>query len=433
MSYANNLVKAPVNQYDVQRALGVASGEWGVLCTHANINPMAKFKPVRLNQKEDLTLAQFTSVRFGFSSVTPMFTGGVANPSCTWVYEKPRGLANNDHPTNEHYRITDFDGYLHRACVPFAFGVSGALQDGLGLWFYKNNMAATYYNDQGGNVIWDSDYGLSLSELFAYSSNASDNSYITVCIHDLTRGDHVVVETNKKLRDLTTSVDTITLYPTARTISGVSYHAVAMLNDSTRNGNNFRIIVGLMNSNTNPSAPYQVFDDSTTPNPSGITLYSLAFMEGIDRKELQLWSLHTIMGLKCTLGVSSYTMTYVGEADWKNNGMPMIKYLLSANVVGSFVTPSDHWSPEDGDIAVRIAVSANGLVGDDAVQGNIEVGTTVNIPNAGQTYTFNLYSFSDIPVYYYHGTGSFDVYFNAFAKEIQETIPFENTVTIHPS
>ena len=427
MSYANNLVKAPVNQYDVQAAIGCGSGDWGVLCRYVNINPMAKYKPVRYNKKEPLTLTEIMSTRFGFGSSLPDFNGGNSNPSVTWEYQKPRGLA-----YNEHYRIMDFDKYLSRACVPFAFSVSGALQDGLGVSFYINNMAATYYNDQGMNVVWDNDYGLSILELFAYSTNASQDSYVVICIHDLTKGDCVVVETNKRIRDLNelgSSVYTIILYPTARTISGVSYPAVGMLNDSTRNGHNFRIIVGLINSNTDPSKPYQVFDGNTTPQPSQIILYSLAIKEGIDRKDLVLSSHYTIVNLGCYFdaNTSTITTTYVGEV--QKNGMTMIKYLVSARLVGVFVTPSDHWSPENGDVAVKLVMSANGIVGDDPVQGSVQGGTSVNIPIAGHTYYKDpLYQFTDVPVYFYQGTGSPEIYINGFSTEIFESVPFDNTL-----
>lgn len=426
MSYVDNLVLDPVGDYDVKRAIGCSSGQWAVLCTYANINPMAKYKPVRYNQKEQMTLAQITSTRFGFPSTTPFFTGGQTNPSITWEYQKPRGRS-----YNEHYRITDFYKYFHLACVPFAFGVSGALQDGLGVSFYINNMAAAYYRDKGENVEWNGDYGLSITELFAYSSNASDNSYIAICIHDLTKGDSVVVVTNRKLRDIGTSVDTIVLYPTARTLNGINYPAVAMLNDSTRNGNDFRIIIGLVNSNTSPTAPYQVFDDSTTPNSNGITLYSLAIKQGIDRKDLKLSSLHTIRGLQCYFdaNTSAVTMTYFGRVE--RNGQMMDKYTLSADLVGIFITPSAHWSPENGDIGVKIVVSANGLVGDAPVEGSVTVGTGVSIPSAGQTYYKDpLYQLRNINVYFYQGTGTPEVYFKAFATEIYENVAFANSLTI---
>lgn len=36
-----------INQYDVQRALGVSSGDWGTLCTHTNIKTLSKYKPIK--------------------------------------------------------------------------------------------------------------------------------------------------------------------------------------------------------------------------------------------------------------------------------------------------------------------------------------------------------------------------------------------------
>ena len=41
------IITAPVSMNDIQRALGVASTDLGTLCSHANINKWAKYKPVR--------------------------------------------------------------------------------------------------------------------------------------------------------------------------------------------------------------------------------------------------------------------------------------------------------------------------------------------------------------------------------------------------
>lgn len=46
MGYSNGIISAPVNQYDVQRAIGVADGDIGTLCKSMNINQWSKMKPV---------------------------------------------------------------------------------------------------------------------------------------------------------------------------------------------------------------------------------------------------------------------------------------------------------------------------------------------------------------------------------------------------
>lgn len=43
-----NIVSAPLNTRDVGSVLGSASNDVGTLCTHANINMWAKYKPVPL-------------------------------------------------------------------------------------------------------------------------------------------------------------------------------------------------------------------------------------------------------------------------------------------------------------------------------------------------------------------------------------------------
>ena len=51
MAYNNYVITRPVvndtNGGDIQRALGTTSGDLATLCTHANINMFAKYKPTR--------------------------------------------------------------------------------------------------------------------------------------------------------------------------------------------------------------------------------------------------------------------------------------------------------------------------------------------------------------------------------------------------
>lgn len=409
---------------DVEKAVGVPqSAGLYALCSSPNINPMAKYKPVRYDKKGALTLSELRATRFGFGATVPTFTGGNKETSATWEYQRVRA-------GTDWARLTDYDGYHNRACVPFAFGVSGAIGDGVGLYFYVNSSAASYYSDNGRSAVWDEDYGLSLTELFAGARNASASSYIAVCIHDMTKGDSIMVVTNRRVQDLGTSVETIILYPTQRTISGITYPAVAMLGDTLRSGNSFRFIVGLSNSGPTGGAPYQVLTEV-----SGITLFSLAISAGIDRKDRILVDTHSIIGLQCSLSLLSATMTYVGMATRSFNGqtLTMMKYTLDAHIMGIITTPSGHWSPEGGRIGVKITVSANGFAGDDDSQGTVQVGTSVSVPDAGQTYYFSpLYHLTGINLYYYQGTGTPEAYVNAMATEAFEEIPFRNSLTINP-
>lgn len=150
MSYSNNRITAPVNQHDVQQALGINSPHWKVLCTSNNINKWARYKPVRSLSKitRPITFAERKAVNFGldvpYCNTYPS-TGWVADVMnkmvfdiidrayVGWNYLKPGG-------NNEPYRITDYvrnphettpssagdptpvnlQGYNHGAHFPFS-------------------------------------------------------------------------------------------------------------------------------------------------------------------------------------------------------------------------------------------------------------------------------------------------------------------------
>lgn len=423
MAYSNYRITGAVGISDIRNALGVSSGDIATLCSSQSINPMAKYKPVRHSSHGILTQAQRASTRYGFGSSFPTYTGRDIDPSNTWTYLRVR-------PRTDYSRYTDFDGYYHLACVPFAFNVSGALQDGIGIQLFANSSASDYYSDQGMTERWDVDGNLSLSELFANSSNASLNSYIAVCIHDMTKGDGIVVLTNKKIGDVGSTVPVIVLYAQEQTVGGVTYPSVAMLNDTTRSGNTFRFIIGLMNSApSNPTTTaYQIFTDTTSPTASQLVLFSLAIKEGIDRKDLPMLSTHTIMGLDCSLSSSGMTLTYVGQVT--KYGNTMLQYNLSGTISGTFITPRGHWSPEDGTVGVQITIGSDyGYVGDNY---NMTYVTSAYVEMANTTYTQTLYTVSNVPVYIYQQvpTSERSAKVSAYAYKSYEKVYFDNTLTI---
>lgn len=125
MAYNNNRITAPVNQYDVQRALGISSPDWGELCTSIRINKWARYKPVRTSTKlvPPITYSTRKGVNFGldvpFCNTDPD-SGWVADVMnkmvwaimertyVGWNYLKPRGDRTPQGGVQEFYRITDF-------------------------------------------------------------------------------------------------------------------------------------------------------------------------------------------------------------------------------------------------------------------------------------------------------------------------------------
>jgi hypothetical protein len=139
MSYLSGTILAPVSIYDVQQALGVSERDLGSLCIHENVNPWAKYKPVRFpaidTTKDPTTAASWLNNDKTWASVarwwnnptgqsSDMHSCGFHIPTKDvaslvsadfdgWEYEKPRGGA------NEPFRLLDFNQYFHNAVVPF--------------------------------------------------------------------------------------------------------------------------------------------------------------------------------------------------------------------------------------------------------------------------------------------------------------------------
>ena len=176
MAYSNNRITAPVNQYDVQRALGISSPDWGELCTSIRINKWARYKPVRTTTKlvPPITYSTRKGVNFGLDvpfcntygalgwvadMMNKMVKDIMNGDYVGWNYLKPRGDRTPQGGVQEFYRITDFcrnpqettpsangdptpvnlQGYRHDAHFPFS-----AFLDMIGAT-PKSDSEGTYY------------------------------------------------------------------------------------------------------------------------------------------------------------------------------------------------------------------------------------------------------------------------------------------------
>lgn len=416
MAYDDGITNAPISIYDVQRALGTNEQDLGSLCKHANINPMAKYKPVRYSKLSPLTDAEFKSTNYGLVTGNT-FNASDSNPSNTWTYNKPTG------GSSQPYRLTDFDGYDNLACPPFAFEVSGELASSVGLSFYINSVAKEVYT----GMRWTPDTGITFSDLLAV-----DGRYLCVAIHDLDKTGSCVVILNKNVASIGQYVCTVVLYAEQKTISGITYPAVSLLNDRSRSGHNFRFIVGMRNNNDGQSnsQAYKVLETSAV---SGLT--SLAMIEGIDRKTIRLDVLDTIANLQFSLidkPTTTLAFTYVGEVT--RNGGKWLKYTLSGDVYGKYVTPSNKWAA--GSVSVDVYLSASGGYVDPIDNGTTLTGQdhvwskAINIPLAGHTYNnVNLATMSSVPIYIYKGA-EVSVQVRAKTRYILEELYADNTLTI---
>lgn len=190
MSYnsSTHKITAPVNQNDVQQALGISSPDWDVLCASPNINMWAKWKPIKAPYKGQLTSAIMEGLpntyRYG---INRSGAGSVAlwNPSTgelnhdVWAFDIPSGGDNGP------YRIADYGcwdtpanpGYYHLAPCPvqliFPDPLELNINDTQG-----TNTTAFVFNFQNGINGWNVDGTcLSITDIF---TTGERQYYLTV-------------------------------------------------------------------------------------------------------------------------------------------------------------------------------------------------------------------------------------------------------------
>lgn len=414
--YVDSSVTPPigVSVADVQSALGTSKYFVNELCTFNNINPMAKHKPVRYNTVAALTDSQFKSTNYGLSE-GPLFNASETDPNNTWVYNKPRG-------GNEPYRITDFNKYDRLACPPFAFEVSGELDNSVGLTFYIDSMSKEVYK----GMRWSEDTCIKFSELLAVQGR-----YLCVAIHDLDKTGSCVVIFNKEVSTIGQYGYTVTLYAETTTISGVTYPGVDLLSERDRNGHRFRFIVGMRNNNDGQSViqPYKVLG---TNQVSGLT--SLALTEGIDRKDVMLTLLDTISDLKFSLSSNNLSFSYQGTV-LRNGGEQWKKYLLSGRIYGTFVTPSGQWAVDSVSVDVFLRADAGYVNPDDngiSIVGKDNVWSKGNIDISQNNHTYNnveVGNLYQVPVYIYKDAPA-SVQVSARVRYVSEKMDAENKIIV---
>lgn len=384
---------------------------WTVL-TRVDINPMAKFKPVRNSKISKMTAADFIASKYGFGDNIPSFAANNSNPSVTWQYLRP---VIGTHPA----RITDFENYYHLAAAPYAFDVSGELDNAVGLTFYVNNMAPTATGDHGKH--WHEETCLSIADFLA--TRAQNNEYLCICIHDLNQAGMEVIVTNVKPQEISASAPSIILY--ADGVTGKSNTAVSLFTDRLRSGHNFRFITAIC-----AQAPQNNYDYEVVPaSQHSRIVYSLAFQDGIDRRDIQLFVNDTIAGLTATIAAQITNSVDRGEGYVESYGMTMRKYDITFNVTAQLVTPSGHWAVDEVGVQVYLK-SEHGYVGD---QYAIEYEKVpVSCPLNNHTYNATILSAVTVSVYYFQGVPSsaFDVEFSAGVWWIWEHID-TNKVTVH--
>lgn len=409
---------------DVQCVLGTSMHYLHELCTHQNINPMAKYKPIRLNKKEMLSPEQGSTpsdryaARFGFASIAPRITfNGNTDPHAKWEYLKPRGGA-----YNEWFRLTDFAneadptkyGYNAGALPPFVIGVEGleltanSTEDGeggVGILLYVNSGVNSYFNGGG----FESETCMTISELLNFYNGSS---YIGFAIQDITSptGGFVAVVTRHQLKNVSSSVPAVVLYSKNHQTQGSLFSpAVDLLHQGAdRAGHTFRFIAFMYDHfpsftyngttyNAN-NAEYTIL--TTTPN---FDAYSLEFIDNIDRCDIVATLIQGgILGLTGYIyGSVSLTIQNNGNTVIYN-GRQYYQYRIGGTIFGSFTTPTGHWDP-DGDVRIHLRISGSGRPSVVDSNGNSEIWVNVDLSAGNTTSTHTLVNFSSLsqPIYLY--------------------------------
>lgn len=118
MSYANNIISAPVSIDDIKSVLGESSNDVATLCRSNNINMWSKKKPVRLaNPFPDINGTWYRAddddlgIQINKGANTNL---GTLYAGASFVYKKPGG------GSTQPYRMSDFIDYNHNA-KPFLY------------------------------------------------------------------------------------------------------------------------------------------------------------------------------------------------------------------------------------------------------------------------------------------------------------------------
>lgn len=413
----DGVISKSVSVPDLQKALSTSASDTGRLCMHANINPMAKYKPVKYNKTQPITDAQRSSVRYGFLGNIPSFSTSSPDNKAVWVYSKPQGTSTDPFRYSDFIKddTSDGVGYDMYACAPFAFGVEGASIDsdttdgngGVGFPIYVNVGVNCLYADDGSLSRWHADRSLSIEELL---NTESRDEYLGFAIFDLGTEDEPiaspevrVIVSCKKLKDISSSVETIFLTSVDRQLTGNGkfYPKVDFFQDERRAGHTFRFIAFLYNNFPVPSGDSRDYAYVLLPNR--VVVHSLAFVDGIDRHDVVVDLRNTISGLECSLINSGVSLTYVDYTTYDGN--TYYRYLCTGTVSGKIVTPSK-W-PNDSVRVKTIIRTDFGYPNSITSPSNYEQETTVSLLYPSHTYnsvtlasgiSFYVYFISQVPV-----------------------------------
>lgn len=145
MAYSNNVITAPVSIYNVQRALNSTANDVGRLCSHQNINPWAKCKPIiAANIIRPLDYSRAEQVTNYHCGLTVVYSASNFNDflakvrsaltNSDYKYQNEYTAVKYDRPTGTiaaPFRLSDFNGYRLNSYLDYTIHNESAGGDGL--------------------------------------------------------------------------------------------------------------------------------------------------------------------------------------------------------------------------------------------------------------------------------------------------------------
>ena len=198
MPYSQGIVTAPIRIADVQSAVSIGSGDVGTLCKSPNMNPFARWKPIRYNSLYLSTpasrLAAAKAMNYGTNIISCGRVDFATKYTQQWSHLAPRGANGGGQGYNEHYRLTDFENYQSRRWQ------LGAVASGKGLYTIFNgymgipgsmvsDLDNIYFNMQcRENEEIDANIGLLYPYDFAGATKDFSGYYVGIAILDANGG-----------------------------------------------------------------------------------------------------------------------------------------------------------------------------------------------------------------------------------------------------
>lgn len=295
---------------DLQTVLRSSRNALGGIITTANINKMAKYKPVCLSKKGLLTESDRASVRYGFGAGNiPSLDMRQTYPSNDWSYDIPRGMA-----YDEWFRIRDFEGYYRLACAPLAIMVGRLVYDGESQILFFGDGYSNSIREDG--LYWQPNESLSIMELLHSGSTTYDGQYIAFLLVNKTDSGHAknLIVTKKTISDFVSGG--FSQYILKIYAQGTQTDPPVPILSQQNDGDTIEVIACLMTGNYPTTGEYAVYTPENTPTFLSLVPYSLGFVSGCDRAEAVIGSGAFMMdGTEITGWNVIATDTFMEETD----------------------------------------------------------------------------------------------------------------------